>query len=505
MEEKGLDRWDLLALGIILTIGIVVWFMPISNLPFGDVDASTHFTLGYFMSQSNTIISNLPYYINFTYGFANDGKLWYPPQFHLNEAIIQIITNQDIIPVYIFYLFCALAIIPTSYLLVKYLFGRWPAIMVGILLLASKRDFLTYLWGLWPEKISFAFVPLILYFFYRYYEKKELKYLIFTSLLAGSQFLLHPQGFIHSVVILGIFAIFLWIKNKTFPIKIKHLILSILILALLILPFLSSMLGFNKNVMEESYGNSLRIQQLGTLFKWYPEIPYTPQFGDFKYVYQTWFLLPFILLGVIFCLIKRKEQHFLLLSYLVGLYVLMHLNVIGISGRVHRSLNAEAQLFYILAVLGFIWVFSVIHSKKLVAYAVPVSIFLLYFLFSFAPIVSNAENAYQGIGRPNEYQYKMCIWVKDNTPQDKDFLLIGTLNYVNRKWIQGLCLRHIIFDDKTIDASQSPELGMQDYVILDLSEAYLAGQDKLFAALLNASQKPKAIYSNDFVEVYKLG
>lgn len=503
MNHNKFDKWDWIVLGVILLVGAFVWGQPISNLPFGDVDASTHFTLSDYMSQQDKVFYELPFYINFTYGFANDGKMWYPPQFHVDGAIAQVITHSRVIGLYLFYLFCGLALIPTTYLLIRYLFGRLPAVLSVLLLLVSKRDYTTYLWGLWPEKLSFAFVPLVLYFFYRYTEERKQGYLVWTSVLLACQFFLHPQGAVHSVAIIGIFVILFWIFKKELVVRLGHLFIPGFLFILLVTPFAFGVMGFGKNVMGASYGDSFKIQQLDTLLKWYPEVPYTPQFGDFGYVY-SWFLLPFLLLGIFWCICKRDKAHWLMLAFVAAMYFLMHLNVLGITGRIHRSLNAEAHIFIPLAILGLLWVVSFI-TNKISARAVFLSLFCTYFVFMAIPTWTNLTQAYQDVGRPNQLQYDACEWIRTSLPEDAHILNFGTLNYNNRKWIQALCLRHFIFDDVGFTGEKTPEYGMQQYVFFDKTEAFMINQP-LYTSLVNMSKKfvSKPLYSNTMVEVYTL-
>jgi len=468
---------------------VLLWSLPITTLPFGDVDASGHFALGDSQAMSNNVMKgSLPLYLNYSYGFANDGRPWYPPQFHLSAAVFERFSTERVTSAFLFYLFGSVLILLTTFFLVNKLFGFWPGMATMILLGVSVRDYTTYVWGLWPEKLSFAFVPLVLYCAY----KAEKKYLVMLALLLGTQFLLHPQGAVHSVVILLFFTLFVWFKDRKFPYDWKYCLIAAVLFLVLVIPFAAGPLAFNENVMGGDYGDGFRIQELGSLFHWYPEsIPYAPQMGDASFVYGIfwWVIVLFALLGFLYCLSKRKREHLLVISYVVAIYFLMHLNVIGITGRVHRSLNAESHIVYLLFVLGlfasYLIIVSLFESSKfkqgkLIKMFTAVSLMVLFWCVVGVGVhdeISFLQQAGDDVGRINQEEYDACEWIRENTAETAHVQNVGTLVYKKRKWVQALSMRPGIFDDKTFvgDLSTDVSPDMATHYFVDFSDAFAMG------------------------------
>ncbi len=68
------------------------WTLPMQKnpMPYGEVDAASHYAIADYTYQSDRSITTLPYYIDKRYGMDNKFKpntLWYPPPFHTNLAI----------------------------------------------------------------------------------------------------------------------------------------------------------------------------------------------------------------------------------------------------------------------------------------------------------------------------------------------------------------------------------------------------------------------------------
>ncbi|MFH1850499.1 MAG: DUF6541 family protein [archaeon] len=511
--NKVLESFLVLAL-VVLTL--LVWTSPIGDMPFGDVDSSGHFLLGDYYYQSDRPYYTLP---NIIYVFISKTltNLWYPPQFHLNAAMFQIIGGSRIIPAYLFYAFaCSLAVI-TTYFLMRKLFGIFPALLAGLFLAFSKRDYLAYLWGLWPERISYALLPMVMYTYYRYtnsYLKKKDNnaYLFLTLLLMACQYLMHPQGLFHSLVVLGIYTIFLVIKSRRFPVSIRNSILPVILFILLVAPFSYTTIRYVTQVMPQQSGDSLRIQNPSRLFQWYPpDIPYTPWLGDYGVMYG-WWTFPFLMLGIVYLLIKRDRKSLLMLSFLIGLYLLMHLDVIGYSNRVHRSLNAESHIFYPLIALGMYFAATALRVSRKYQPVLKYSLLVLFILviaFMHAKKeYPNISQAYAGYLRITQPQYDAAVWMKDNVPEDAKVRLVGTAIYYKKKWIPVLSHREVLFGGHNDLISDIPGANETEYVFFDLSDfVTLDNQDAIGYLNYWGSQNLQGasqIYNRNNVRIYRL-
>lgn len=469
MMEK---RTEYLILGIIYALVFLTWgWNSVGDLPFGDVDSSTHFLLSDYQTQQNTITKYaLPRFINATYGFANNGNIWYPPQFHLLGAIFQKLNVDRVSPLFLFYLMGSTLFILTFAILLRELFGFYPALLFAILSMFSLRDHALFLSGLWPERLSFAITPLVLLYFYRgnFY---------IGAILLAAQFAFHPQGAIHSIIMSVIYVLFLSIKYKKIALELKPTIMATIIFLILISPFIFVFTGFGKNVMQEEYGSRLRISELSSLLKWYPEkIPYTPAMGNYFYVYRTYLLLPVFFVGLFFILMKRQREHILALSMLLGIYIAMHLNVIGIYGRVHRALNAEQHVFYLFVALGLFSICSLgsnIFNKKIIT-ATIVIIAAMYPAYMFM-ITTPELSLIPTMSRVTKQEYDGALFLQSNVPSDSKVLNVGTVIYSKNKWLQAISERQFIYDDTTLFGKNSPHFGKEDYYYVDEYDSLLFG------------------------------
>lgn len=512
MSKGGIPvkAYQIILVVLVYVFFVGLWSLPIGDVPFGDVDASGHFALSDSQSESNGVMRVLPLYLNYSYGFANDGKPWYPPQFHLSGAVFEKLSDDRILPLFLFYLFSGTLIILTTFFLVNELFGFWPALISMLFIGVSTRDYVSYVWGLWPEKLSFALVPLVLYCAF----KAKPVYLWVMSVLLATQFLVHPQGAVHSVMILVLFVIGILVVERKFPWNWKHLLGSVILFGVIVVPFSLGPLAFNKNVMAGEYGDSFRLQEFGSLLHWYPQnVPYAPEMADAGYVYGPgWFLVfGLAILGMMFCLRYHERRHLLLIAYGVGIYFLMHLNIIGITGRVHRSLNAESHIIYVLMVIGLLcfmkWWGSQSTGKMW-------SCFIVFGLLMGTMFCLQLHNEYvflksakEDVGRVNSAQMSACTWVRDNIPVDAHLRMAGTLVYRDRKWIQALCMRPGIFDDRTFigELSEVP-LNLTTHWFFDNTQAGLTQDVVGFVGVLdqfkNSLNMSEPIYSSGGVSIY---
>ena len=131
---------EILSILTILLFGLYLWTVPIrySPLPYGEVDSASHYALADYTSSKDAIITTLPPYIDIRYGIDNAFRphsLWYAPHYHLNLAVMQILTQEQTVTFYlgtaIFNLFPLLAI----FLLLRKKLGYWIATISSFFLI----------------------------------------------------------------------------------------------------------------------------------------------------------------------------------------------------------------------------------------------------------------------------------------------------------------------------------------------------------------------------------
>ncbi len=428
--------------------GIYFWSQPLQDrkLPYGEYDAMSHFEVADYMSYNDRSFINLPPYIDLRYGMDNRFKphtLWYPPPFHTALGIMESISGDRVVPVFLLNTIMASFIIITAYFVVNSLFGFLPAILSSLLLIFSPRDFMPYLWGQWPERFGYAFIPIILYCFYRYCTEKEKPiYAYLTALLLGINIWIHPLAFFHSVFGLIVLYIFLSIKQKRFIFSFRHFSIAAIIFLILFFMFPYQTFNifpqlFNKPAAS---GNPQSSFDFSRLFQWslnpkdyagsVPE-----SYFSFGQMHGLW-TLPFLLIGILFLLWRREEKDLLMLAWLVSLYLVLHRDILGKASFLHRSLSASAHIFAPLAAIGAVYLSSFVklpyNFNKLLKYGL--AAVFIYFAISVNMalasniLTKNTYNPYTNDGffvSLNNEEYLAAQWVLVNVPKEYNITIIG--------------------------------------------------------------------------------
>lgn len=495
------------------------WTLPIqkNHTPYGEVDAASHYAVADYTYQTDRSITTLPYYIDMRYGKDNKFEqhvLWYPPPFHTGLAIAAVFGGESDFPIYLANaVFCSLIVL-SVYFIMRKLFGFEAALVSSFLLIFSMRDIMVYLWGQWPERMGFAYLPLVLYCFYKYcssYLAKEEKpaYLYIMSLLLSVNFFIHPMDFFHSIAALIIFSLFLLIKEKRLFFSIKHIsAASILFLLIISLFPLQSMNVLVRSQSDKETGGLGDISRLFHWFKPQEDNQGVPQsYFSYKAMIAPYWTIPLIFLGILFLLLRRNRKDLVMLAWLASLYIMIHLDFIG-KGRVHRSLSGTAHIFYPLMVLGLIYLLSFMPVVKGYKASIKYGLLIVFAVLMIISIGAEAntalKGAYGGVLRINPYQYELSQWSKNNIPEDAQMYHMGAISSVKTRWIWMVSHRFI---------ATYPDHKMEDYnisyIIMDYSDFTLAGyQDGINHLQVwegeNMANNTK-IYDKNYIRVYQLG
>ncbi len=500
---------------LLLGISIYFWTLPFqkNQLPFGDVDSSTHFTVADSMSQLDKPIIFLPAQFNNTYYLkTNNGKLWYLPQYHTGAAIFQLISGR-FVGAYLFFALMSTLIVLSSFVLIKELFGLWSAAISSFWLIFSTRDILWYVLGVYPQVASFGIVPLFLFCTYRYltsFLKNEPKpaYAFAGGLLITMQFFVHPQAILISALTSVIFSIALLIKHKKIPFNIKHAALSAGIILILVLPFLSFL------TTVEAEAASLKLSEIPSLLKWYgtPVSGMPEGYYSFSGMHGP-ILLPIAIIGIILMILRRKDEDLLMLSWLFAFYIIMHMSLIGWS-RSLRFMEVEAHILIPIAVVGILRLPGMVKMpneiKYLVRLGLAICLILLVLYFAARPTYNILNNAFEGTTRITSAQLKVTEWVKDSTKIQDTFYLFGTSIYSKKKWMRVLSLRQTDFKNDN-EFSVGPEALNHTYAIFDYSDwiATYGGLPPQLVSLQNDElikfNNSEVVYSKENIRVYKVG
>ncbi|MEA2038033.1 MAG: DUF6541 family protein [Nanoarchaeota archaeon] len=495
------------------------WTLPIqkSPMPYGEVDAASHYAVGEYTYYSDKSITVLPYYIDQRYGKDNQFKphyLWYPPPFHTTFAISSVFGGDANFSIYLANAILCSLIILSVYFIVRRFFGFEAALISGFLLIFSMRDIMVYLWGQWPERAGFAYLPLIIYCFYKYcvsYLKKEERpiYIIIMSILLAVNLFIHPMDFFHSVAALIVISVFFLIKEKRLFFNIKYVLAAIILFLLVISIFPYQSMNVIMR-LQSGKGDPAAQGDISRLFHWFePQLDNegVPQsYFYYKDMIAPRWTIPLIFLGILFLLLRRNKKDLVMLGWLVALYIMIHLDFIG-KGRVHRSLSETAHIFYPLIVLGLIYLVSLVPKikqyKVIIKYGLLITLVIIISMSIGTTAKKSLEGAYSGILRVNPHQYELTNWLREgNVQEDADMYHMGAISLAKTRWLWMVGHRHMY------SSAYAPiEQYNITHVIMDYSDFALAGHQAGLNQLQAWEQQNLVnntlIYNKNYIRVYE--
>lgn len=532
---------------LVYLFAIYFWTQPLEarELPYGEYDAMSHFEIGDYMAHTDKSLVKLPPYIDLRYGEDNLYKphyLWYPPPYHTSFSIIQIFGGDRVVPIFLLNTIMATFILVTVYFVIKTLFGFYPAILSSLLLIFSPRDFMPFLWGQWPERFGYAFIPIILYCFYKYFnsytkEKQNPIYLYLTSLFLIINLLVHPLVFFHSVIALIVLYVLLAIKQKKFVFNWKHILISFLIFVFIFMLFpfqtfnIFPQFGFGEGSVK-----SERVTDLTRLFHWSLDpneyvgsVP--PSYFSYKEMHALW-TLPFLILGLLFLILRRENRDLFLMAWLIGLYLVMHRDLIGKISFIHRSLSATAHIFAPITAIGAVYLSSIIKlpSKynNYLKYALVAGFVYLAFSVNMATAsnIINEEvynpNTQSGFFTSlNSAEFEAAEWILYNVPQPINISILGIphtpdnlVSATSKKirWM-GAASQHVSRFHYLREDQEEILRSKEWNIMLDYSMLIQLGNQEPFISILNDMQELEKtrlinhtlIYDKNNIRIYKYG
>jgi len=480
------------------------WTLPFhdNTLPYGEVDASSHYAIVDYTLSSDRSITDLPAYIDKRYGTDNVFKnhiLWYPPSFHYGLAIASVFGGDVDLSIYLANaVFCSLIVL-SAYFLMRKFYGIEAALLSSWLLIFSIRDILIYLWGQWPERMAFAYLPLVMYTFYMHMTDKKPIYLYLLGAFSAITLLIHPMVFFHAAMAVIVMSILFFFK-RSFSFSLKHTGIASLIFLIIIasVPF-QSLNVIKKMFVEE---NDLQDKgDLSRLFSWFkpqannPGVP-ASYFSYTDMIGPLWTVI-FVLLGIVFLLLRRNAKDLVMLAWIVSLYIMIHLDFFG-KGRVHRSLSGTGHLFYPLMALGVIFIVSFIPVFKQYVKYIAVVAFAVLLFFSFGKgAIAFLSSAYSGVERINPSQYDLAGWMREQ-PNTDIFYHIGSLSLAKTRWIWMIGQHYAEYD---------PSKANFTHVIVDYSDMAAIGNGNAVAGLQEWEKQNAnltSVFTNQYIKVYKL-
>ncbi len=515
------------AVALLFMVSLFVWTLPFreNQLPFGEGDSAWHFAIGDNIASKDHADFRLPYYVGVWYygwnrilgPFAPE----YLPSNHVNYALMQAFGSGRFIPVFIYRAIASFLGVFAVFFLVSRLFGVLPGFIAGLGLAFSFREQMIFLWGQQPALIALVIVPVVMYAWYSFLSsfysgscRPVYLYMAFALLL--SQYFLHIQGFLASLLILGFFTAAMAVKHRRLPVSkgnFRHFVAASAAFLVVALPFLVLYIG--------APSGSPPVSSFERLTEW--NVPHSlvsgsfpPSFVSFSAEYPL-FVRFFLFAGIILLflrvmLVRPNARELLFLSWIIGVYFIFHLDVFGIidPGRVARMQVIEPALFFSLAALAVVWLpstlASLLKSKGIVfsiaRYSLALILVLSLVVVSGKASGDNMKNAYQGILRITPVQAEFASWLSSlpeksyiHDPSTKYFNpVFGNWRYPKLRWMLAISQRYVN-GYVGVNASQLEFLDRDNvYFLFDYSDLALLASNPDYAsgAVAVASQLQQA-------------
>lgn len=516
-----------------------MWTLPFQDnkIPYGEFDAISHWEIADSFSQLDKTYVYLPPFIDYSYEANNRFKphtLWYHPPFHTDLAIISSFANDRMVPIYLTNAIFSSSILISVFFVIRKLFGFLAGLLSELMLAFSMRDIMPYLWGQWPERFSYAFIPLILYCFYMYYttyskERSKPIYLYFMSLFLAFSLMVHPLGIFHSLVGIFVLGISLLIKIRKVPFNLKHIGIALLIFLILFATFPYQTGNVLKTFSREQKPAEPK-DVISRLLHW----SFNPEdFGgsvpasyfSFREMHGLW-TMPFLLIGMLILFIRRQNRDIFLLAWLISLYLILHRDLIGKTELIHRSLSATAHIFVPITVIGVLSVYSFIVYpfiklpkiyELFLKYGVVVLVVVLTLVYNMPQAYSMLNQAYDSpIIRLNKAQIEVSEWLKTNIDENQNVSIIGPPPEIMQKvwWMASVSHRISLFFEGFLTWGRyrdKPEIAryhlLNDVIVMDYSDIALLSDRRFVEQWIAFENQNLAnhtlLYNKDNIRVYK--
>ncbi len=528
--KPKMDKKEIALLTFLFLFSLYFWTLPFANnqLPFSEVDGGHHFALADYMSSHDKVIDSYPYYYykyNVT-ALTPSGVMMHTPPFFVNNAIAQIIGGDRVLSFWLMMTFMNLAFVFGLYFLMRMLYGLWIAFFTALLGVFSGVDLFTHIMGQWPAQIAFALTPVILYCYYKYTKsclEKEPKaiylWLIPFLLLAQTA---HFQALAHSGLAIIIYSLFIAIKEKKLFFNYKHLLIAVLLIFVLLGPLLARPLAYYTTYVGGEGGEEVvkydgSPRQISAFFDWYSDKVRTNVFPQqfFSYSFTNgWWTLPFFFAGLIFILYRREKKDLLLLSWLLTVYLILHLDII-VGGdfaykRIARSIIDLPHVIYPIIIIGVFFAFSglkKITSPRNVTLITGIFILIMLAVFNYANVSPLIKEAYPQPLRINSGQYQASEWLRANTELNDNIMVYGTFYDKVARWMRSISQRNVYQNQEKKAWERYYGNLTEDYVMIDYTDAALTGNQQLanqLGALEQNYQNYPKVYGNNGISIYKM-
>lgn len=237
---------------------------------------------------------------------------------------------------------------------------------------------------------------------------------------------------------------FLAIKNKKLALNWKHIVIAAAIFITLFLTFPYQTFNIFPTLVGDQAAETEKADiSFSRLFQWSldPEdyVGSVPaSYFSFREMHGSW-TLPFLIIGILFLAYRRENKDLFLLAWLVSLYFVLHRDLIGQSGFLHRSLSATAHIFVPLTAVGAIYIASLIKLPKNFNNYLKYGLAAVFVYFALTVNLSSAAqtlspevynpNTQSGfLNTLNDAELEAAEWILTNVPENINISAMGILH-----------------------------------------------------------------------------
>lgn len=519
------ENKDYITLGALFLISFYVWSLPMqtSPLPYGEADASHQFAHAEYYAMKGAATREFPWYLATWYEWMNKKDFYGPinaPPYFVNIALMQVLSGDRFYGTFLYYAVIGNFVVVLSvYFLMRKLYGHIPAAVSGFLVIFTFQNGLSYLWGQRTILLALSFMPLVLYTYYKYtesfIEKKERKiYFYCMAAFLGIGSFIHPAMPFASASILTVYTLCLLIKYKKLPFNLITVGIGIVIFFILVSPFVMDYKS------QEQSGLFFKPRSLSTLLYLYQHSSPddTPMLYSYKSSLGGYWTIPFLIMGILSLAYRRNNNDLLMLSWFLGLYLILHLDIIGINAHEDRLVKGWNHVIFPLVVLGALSLSSFIPQQKRASakYVIVCVVAVLALMFNAQEMYSLMKNAYPPIMRVTPAQLQAADWISHNLPEYSVIYGIGSVTDPKLRWLYVLSHRTMLpgtefsWERAVNKTSVYPVQNKITHVLIDYSD-FVALNDQgtvqklqLFENAL-VPNTSKLVYNENLIKVYQLG
>lgn len=286
------------------------------------------------------------------------------------------------------------------YLLGKELHSKLSGVIAATLL---SFNHIFWFYSVRPLADSPLLVTTIILLYFMVKLEKEKK--VLWGILSGLMFLVAMFTKVQSALFVFALILYYVIFKRSKMIKDKSILISWIIpVGFILIAHILGKLLFGAAVLDRIFG----------LFLTTRGMPYGLEaLGMLQWIF-TWYLIPFIVIGILLMILYKKKTYYFSLILLIFYWIFFEINVDNTQDRYMLPLLSIGVIFAAFAIEEISSYISLLSRKKIlkVVFVTVITIFLCWNFYTIGDsLVYNKSFSYVGHTEAGE-------WLKDNVPED---------------------------------------------------------------------------------------